>query len=270
MIVQPQIALLTLHGKAGQIAPVFKAAFGSDVVLTTDFNTDLLGSFTGEPPRQKTAQECAFEKANLGITLTGLNAGIGSEGSFGPSPYGFGTFNQELIAYIDLKHNWRVVGRFSGPIAVKSVDITAIKEAEHFLATVPEGQGLVIKMLNNAHHLVKGLSAADVAIMLPNWLLNGALNISYDLRAHQCPARQSHIVKAAENLVARLQSMCPSCNAPDFWPDQFETGLPCEWCETPTEKIKSRTAHCQYCLHSETYSVVESFAQPDFCPRCNP
>ena len=275
MTVKKHIGLLTLHGKAGQIAPAFMSSFASNLVLTTDFDTDLLGSFTGEPPRLKTPQECAIEKASLAADLTSLDAGIGSEGSFGPGPYGLGIMNRELIAYVDTALGFKVLGQFNGPILVKGLEVNAderkqLEEAELLLSQVPAGQGLVLQLADNLSVQQKGLSVDEVRSMLPHWLAQGTVKLSYDLRAHQCPARQVHIIKAAQNLVERLKCECPKCSTPGFWPEHYETGLPCELCNTPTEKIKHRIAKCQHCLHTDIYQEAEAFAQPDYCPRCNP
>ena len=270
MSIVNRIALLTLHGKLEQIAPVFAKSLNAIVELTTQFDTDTLGTFTGEPPRLKSPEECALEKAQLAIKLTGLNAGLGSEGSFGPGPYGFGTFNRELIAYVDAINGYQVIGHFTGPIIVKTIDVKQREDAKVFLDEVPKNQGLVLQLTDDLSKVKKGLTVDDVQNELEQWLKQGTVRLSYDLRAHQCPARQVHISKAASNLVERLLCVCPACQAPGFWPDRYETGLPCELCHTATNKIKTRIAQCGHCDHTQMNPVAEAYAQPDFCPRCNP
>tara|TARA_R110002126_G_scaffold12196_18_gene53209 strand:- start:2464 stop:2820 length:357 start_codon:yes stop_codon:yes gene_type:complete len=73
--------MLTRHDKGRLIAPALNQ-LGWQLTELNSFDTDSLGSFAGEYPRFMTAQECAFRKAALAAELSGLDIGLGSEGSF--------------------------------------------------------------------------------------------------------------------------------------------------------------------------------------------
>lgn len=66
-----RIGLLTRHGKQRIIAPLMDRHLGARLVHTDDFDTDSLGSFSGETPRTMSALECATHKARLACELTG-------------------------------------------------------------------------------------------------------------------------------------------------------------------------------------------------------
>ena len=81
-----QVALLTQHGKERVIAAALEPALGCRVERVAGYDTDLLGTFTRDIPREGTKLEAARKKARLGMELAGLPLGIASEGAFGPDP----------------------------------------------------------------------------------------------------------------------------------------------------------------------------------------
>ena len=95
------IAIATLHGKAGALAPAF-AAVGVRLVPADDVDTDALGTFSGEIPRRLPPLDTAIEKARLGMRATGLPLGLATEGSFGPDPVlGFVPLHREIAVLVD-------------------------------------------------------------------------------------------------------------------------------------------------------------------------
>jgi hypothetical protein len=101
-------------------------------------------------------------------------------------------------------------------------------------------------------------------------LAKGDIRLSYDLRAHLSPERQSHIIKAADDLWQRLNSLCLACHTPGFWPDKAVPGLPCEACGSATGLTLQKQASCQRCQHSMVHNVAQRYADPQYCPECNP
>lgn len=86
-------ALLTKHRKSQQLAPVLYD-IGIELVEIDFFDTDELGTFSGEIERKLSPKDCALIKAKKAVELTGLNVGLGSEGSFGGGPLaGFMNWN---------------------------------------------------------------------------------------------------------------------------------------------------------------------------------
>ena len=272
-----QFALLTRHGKETIFAPLLAAQLGASLILTQDFDTDQLGTFSGDVERQLNPKDCALKKAQLACELTGLNLGLGSEGSFGPSPYGFGTANHELVACVNQQEGWSVVGHHYNFSSARRQTISSAPDLYRFVEQTPPNQGLLLRC---SAGIAKGLHGVDeIEACLKDWFGNYALlgsafaqelTISDDLRAHQCPERRENIHKAMENLIARLLTPCPSCRTPGFWPDHVHSGLPCRSCGTPTHSIKARTARCAHCNTEQTYPVSETAADPGLCPLCNP
>ncbi len=274
---QQHFGLLTRHGKENVIAPLLAQHLNASLTVTGNFDTDNLGTFSGEVKRELTPKECAFKKAVLATELTGLSLGLGSEGSFGASAYGFGVFNQELITCYDRENNWSVTGCYAGFSSARSQIIENIKMLDDFLTATPPDQALTLK---STTQLEKGIYGADNIRNILNSKFGESLNhteklqepitVSYDLRAYHCPERRIHIAKACENLIERLKAICPECKTPGFWPDKSIAGLTCCGCGAPTKCTKARIATCTACNYSATYPTTETFAKQDFCDFCNP
>jgi hypothetical protein len=81
-----RIVLTTKHEKSLAIAPPFQEILGANV-SECPFDTDLLGTFSGEVERVGSALDCVRNKCERGLDLLGGDLGIASEGSFGPHPY---------------------------------------------------------------------------------------------------------------------------------------------------------------------------------------
>lgn len=260
------VAMLTRHDKARLIAPAL-AQFGWQLTEIDSFDTDTLGTFAGEQTRFMTAQECAFRKAALAADLSGLNIGIGSEGSFSVGPFGIGTYNLELICCVNVTAGWAVTGRFYGPSLARQWQIADGQALQQALADVEPDQHLV---LQQGSYLKKALTAAQAHNLALLRLAQGDVTLSYDLRAHLSPERRFHIQQAADDLARRLQHCCPHCATPGFWPDKAIPGLPCEACGVPTSLTRYRQAVCQRCDFMATEPVAATHASQQYCQECNP
>lgn len=261
-----QAAILTQHDKARLIAPILHR-LGWQLSELSSFDTDALGSFSGERPRFMSPYECALRKAAIAAELSGTDIGIGSEGSFSPGPYGLGTFNLELLCCVNVAAGWAVTGRFYGPSLAQQWHISTPAQLQQALEKVSAGQFLLVQQGNV---IVKGLSNAEALQQALPLLANGAVSLSYDLRAHLSPERQRHIVSAAEDLLLRLNSLCPACDTPGFWPDKTVPGLPCQACGSATGLTLEKQACCQRCQHRVAQRVAQHYADPQYCQECNP
>lgn len=261
-----QVALLTRHDKARLIAPTLSQLHWQ-VSEIQSFDTDALGSFSAERPRFMSPAECALRKAAIAAELSGLDIGLGSEGSFSPGPYGLGTYNLELLCCVNIAQGWAVIGRFYGPSMAQQWQLTDLTQLEQALLQVPAGQHL---LLQQGQRIDKALTAAQAYQLGSTLLAQGALTLSYDLRAHLSPERQIHITNAAADLQQRILSLCPACNTPGFWPDKAIPGLPCAACATATSLTLHKVACCQRCQFSTTHEVAARYADPQYCPECNP
>ncbi|WP_372624924.1 DUF6671 family protein [Arsukibacterium sp.] len=260
------VAMLTRHDKARLIAPALRP-LGWQLTELDSFDTDSLGSFAGEYPRFMTAQECAFRKAALAAELSGLDIGLGSEGSFSVGPFGIGTYNLELICCVNVAEGWVVTGRFYGPSLARQWQLKDAAALELALADIEPEQHL---LLQQGDYLKKALTVSQAHNLALLRLANGDVTLSYDLRAHLSPQRRVHIQQAADDLARRLQSDCPRCATPGFWPDKALPGLPCEACGTPTNLTRQRQARCIKCDHTTTTAVAALHASQQYCQECNP
>ena len=260
------VAMLTRHDKARLIAPVL-SQFGWQLTEIDSFDTDTLGSFAGGQSRFMTAQECAFRKAALAAELSGLDIGIGSEGSFTVGPFGIGTYNLELICCMNVSAGWAVTGRFYGPSLAQQWLLKDAESLQQALADIEPDQYLVLQQGNYLKKALTAVQAHNLALLRFSY---GEVTLSYDLRAHLSPERRFHIQQAADDLARRLQHLCPQCATPGFWPDKALQGLPCEACGVATSLTRQRQAVCQRCGYTETEPVAASHASQQYCQECNP
>jgi len=84
-----KVVIATKHHKEKFIAPLFENELGVKCFVPYDFDTDVLGTFSGEVDRKDTAFETVKKKCLLAMEQTNCDLGIASEGSFGPHPIVF-------------------------------------------------------------------------------------------------------------------------------------------------------------------------------------
>jgi len=278
MVSQPQLpyrgsraVLLTRHGKGPPIAAPLEQHLGVVVTVTDAFDTDRLGTFSGEVSRTMAAADCAAHKARLACELSGARWGLGSEGSFGAGPLGaLVTWNVELVAWYDSATGVTVLGRAAQASACREASVGSVAEAAEFLAAVPAGQGVIVE---HRAGITKGLRhRGDVERVLARHFVTSAapVRLCYDLRAHHAPERRAVIGTAAADLADRLQRFCPACRQPDFSPDRRQPGLPCRDCDAPTGETLCRVARCARCGFEQRYPALAETADPYYCAACNP
>lgn len=266
-----EVALLTRHGKEKILAPSLAAGLEVRLLHTDGYDTDRLGTFSGEVPRTLSPLACARKKAELACDLTGADIGLGSEGSYGGGPFGAVVpWNNEIVVWYDRVRDWQIVGRADGPTAAAKATFQDIDALLEFAADVEAGQGLILR---SGQSLVKGIvdtrALTQALEALPRADQTGPYTLEYDLRAHHSPEQRRRIGEAAENLLQRLQSLCPACARPGFWFDQTVLGLPCQACGSATERARCHVARCDACGH-EQQQAVAGLADPFYCPCCNP
>ncbi len=258
-------ALLTRHRKSQQLAPVLYD-IGIELVEIDFFDTDTLGTFAGEVERVLTPSECALEKAKKAAEMSGLNMGLGSEGSFGGGPLGgLMNWNQEIICLYQKEPELVVYASAEGPTAIRAIKADNIDELvskmsdfqlQRWIVRCPDG-------------ILKGLTQDEVAGIYQAPFTQWPVELEPDLRAMHSPLRQLMIQKAALNLAERIQSKCPQCDAIDFWPDEKAYGPACQQCGYPTNEVKALTSTCKSCGYRDTETVLVS-GDERFCDQCNP
>ena len=89
MFANRKLVITTQHEKERVLAPILEKFLGVTCVTPTKFNTDLLGTFSGEVPRKDDDMTTARKKCLIGMEELNCNLGVASEGSFGMHPSAF-------------------------------------------------------------------------------------------------------------------------------------------------------------------------------------
>jgi hypothetical protein len=273
-----QVALLTQHGKEHVIAPVLHSVLGCRVERVSGYDTDLLGTFSRDIPRDGTQVEAAREKARIGMEIACLPLGLASEGSFGPDPFtGILPWNIEVLIWIDKECDLEITAVAQGKTNLNHTLITHWEEAEAFARKTgfPEHQLVVRPEDENDIRIRKGIANWTDLQTAFSWALdtseNGCVFIETDMRAHANPTRMNNIRLAAEELAKKLSSTCPACGAPGYWIIERLTGLPCKGCGLPTHEIRAEVHGCCKCTHQVTHERADRMhADPSRCDYCNP
>lgn len=273
-----RVALLTQHGKERVIAPVLEPALGCKVELVSGFDTDLLGTFTRDKPRPGSQLDAARRKARKGLELSGLKAGLASEGSFGLDPYaGLYPWNVELLLWVDDTLGLEVTGVAQGPARSGHTTVRQWDELRKFATQQAFPSHHLVLRPNDEHdpRIRKNIQTeADLAAAFEACLAesdHGAVFTELDLRAHANPTRMALIEQAAVDLSMKLRSLCPACSAPGYWVAAKQPGLPCKACLSPTSDHRSELWSCMKCAHQDVRLRTDRMlADPSQCPRCNP
>jgi hypothetical protein len=273
-----QVAFLTQHGKEALLAPMLHEALGCRVIRAEGYDTDRLGTFSGEIPRLQSQWQTVRHKARIGMDLLGTPLGLASEGAFVPDPFGgLLPWNVELLIWIDDERALEVVGVAQGParsmhrsLSNEHELLAFAKEAgfpEHQLMMRPEGVAhpKVRKGLADQGALQSAFAACQrESPQTRVWVEN-------DLRAFCNPTRQAMIVRAAQDLVDKLRTPCPACQRPGYSVKERQSGLPCQACALPTALPKALVWRCEGCGHQEVKAAgLARHADPSRCDHCNP
>lgn len=270
-----KVVLVTNHGKEMAIAPVLEQELGVKVEVLTNFNTDDLGTFTGEIERSDNQLNTAKSKAQQAFQFTDAEIAIASEGSFAAHPSAF--FIQadfELIYWIDRLYDIESVGQYiTTETNFSKLEFQRAKEAHEFAAKAgfPEHGIIVSCEENRVKKFRKGIQNQTQLNEAIDWALkNNNAFIETDMRAHMNPTRMKAIEKASHQLVEQLKSVCPQCHFPAYQITQKEAGLPCSNCLFPTRLIKANIYSCKHCKHEERRITTDTLADPMYCDNCNP
>ena len=274
--------LATMHQKQQAIAPLLEPELGIKVVVPTDFNTDVFGTFTREIERPGTQIAAAKLKATKALELTGEKLAIASEGSFAPHPYlPYIYSNREIVILIDRENDLEIIGEeFSLETNFNHQVAEEIQQAYDFArkSGFPE-HGLVIsyrQIVKDSSEIIKGITTKEKLIEAWNWALHnspdGKVYLETDMRAHYNPTRMKNISKATANLLSKIKNHCPQCHIPGFDITQRIKGLPCGMCGMPTSLVNSVIYQCQKCSYSQEklFPDGREFADPGQCMYCNP
>lgn len=262
----PKAVLLTKHQKAQSIAPVL-SQLGFTIEEFSEFDTDTLGTFSGETERTQTPRECALKKAQKACELTESDIGLGSEGSFGGGPMpGFMNWNSEILCFYQKPSETIIYAFAEGPTPVNNLEANSLAEFQAKSNKLP-GQHWILR---GDKDIRKGLNNNHIEELIQSGHLRLPFKLEPDLRAMYCPERQTMITKAAEDLAKRLISPCPQCQKVDFVVKDREKGLACGLCGLPTNDIKYHIKRCDHCGFEVKGASEKSAADPSNCGFCNP
>lgn len=273
-----KIALLTQHGKESLLAPILGEGLGASLHRVEGFDTDTLGTFTRERPRQGSQLEAAARKAELALDLSDSEWGLGSEGAFHLDPYlSLLPWNTEMLVLIERRTGHRITALAHAKAQSINLDVkgwealvAAAERAgfpQHHLVLRgdgPDGPVLAkgVACLQGLRKVFQRAHAADP---------ERTLHVENDLRAHTNPTRQTVIRQAGLDLVRRFQCRCPQCQAPGFGLLRAEPGAPCASCGTPTRMPRAEVWSCPSCGHEGLKPRPQPVvADPQRCDVCNP
>jgi hypothetical protein len=266
-----RLCLLTRHAKLGAVAPALAMA-GYTVESLEAFDTDRLGTFSGEVERQGSMREAALAKARMACELGGSRFGLGSEGSFGGDPFlGISAWGRELLVWWDADSGYAVEGFAQGPETNwRACEVADVGAALRFAEAVGFPTHGVIVGRPGEPWMDKDCTMIEALLArVEQGLATGPVALQTDMRAHRNPTRMAMIRRAAEALAARLSTPCPACLAPGFAPLQAVPGAPCEACGTPTGVPRAELWACPLCTYRDERPLAQR-APPERCGLCNP
>lgn len=273
-----KLVIATMHGKERVIAPLLEKELGVTCILPEHFNSDSLGTFTGEKEREDDPLTTARKKCMLAMELTGCDLGIANEGSFGPHPslYFIGS-DDEFILFIDKKNNLEIVAReISTDTNFSYKEIHNEEELLDFATQVSfPSHGLILRKSRESNNaIVKGIT--DPIILLDTYKSMVSkytvICVETDMRAMYNPTRMRVIEKVTKKLIEKIKSCCPKCQTPGFGIIDVKSGLKCSLCGSPTRSILAHIYQCKHCGFSEEkmYPHQKQTEDPMYCDRCNP
>jgi len=272
------LLIATKHEKEKVISPILEKALGVKCIVAPNFDTDELGTFTGEVERKDDPITTARNKCLLAMQLAECDMAIASEGSFGSHPYiPFVRADDEILLFIDKKNDLEIVVReLSTETNFNGCEIKSEKELRDFAdAALFPTHGLIVrKQKDDYSEIKKGISDWETLIEVYRHFskLNGHAYIETDMRALYNPTRMKIIERAAQKLAEKINSQCPECNYPGFGVMDIKEGLPCELCNFPTRSTLSFIYICQKCAYrkEEKYPNGKTKEDPRYCDVCNP
>lgn len=273
-----KLLIATKHGKEKVIAPLLEKQVGVICLTNNLFDTDLLGTFSGEIERKLPVIETLKQKCFLAAEKHNCDLIVASEGSFGSHPSLFFTAaDDELILLLDLKNNIEIIARelsiatnFDGAEITTQQELLAFAEKSLFpshallLKSSEKNPEVVFKAIQNEVDLLKKFTQLKVNF--------STVYVETDMRAHLNPSRMKVIEKATQKLVDKMQSCCPNCKTPGFDVSEVKQGLPCELCKLPTSSTLSFVYQCKKCAFQTEmkFPHKKEYEEPTFCDYCNP
>ena len=273
-----KLIIATKHEKEKVIAPLLEKALGVSCFIDGNFDTDLLGTFTGEIERELDPLATARRKCLMAMELNNCDLAVASEGSFGPHPsMFFASADDEFLIFIDKKNSLEIIERelstatnFSGKEIKTEAELMKFADSVKF-----PSHGLILRKAKDEYNgIIKGITDTDRLKEGFNKLLHEfkSVYVETDMRALYNPSRMKVIEAATQKLVTKLNSLCPQCSTPGFGITDVKKGLECSLCGSPTNSTLSHIYVCQHCQYTkeELYPNKKTTEDPMYCDYCNP
>ena len=273
-----ELLIATRHGKEQVIRPILENSLGVHSIVSSDFDTDLFGTFTGEVSRADSPVDTLRKKCLYGMEQTGADLAVASEGSFGPHPHLYMlTADEEWIILIDKKNDLEIIAReistdtnFNGQYVDSFTSLLSFAESASF-----PSHGLILRdQKEGVKEIVKGI--CDTAVLSYHFermhRLYQKVYVETDMRAMHNPTRMQVIEKVTYKLVEKIHRCCPACGIPGFDIGEVIRGLPCSNCTSPTRSVKTLVYTCKKCAHQEFVHHPDDKEREDpmYCDYCNP
>ena len=266
------------HRKEQVIQPLLESQLYLNAFVIAGLDTDQFGTFTGEIQRKDTPLETARKKCRWAMDQFGFDLAVASEGSFGPHPAAFLLpSDEEWVVLIDQKNQLDIFARalsletnFQQAICRTIEELTQWAEKVYF----PSHAIILSSHDVSASEIVKGINNTQTLLSVGRKFLDkyGLIYAQTDMRAMCNPMRLKVIEAATKTLTKKALSLCPVCQWPGFDVTEYQEGLPCAWCGTPTQEILCTVSECLKCGHQllKHFPNQKTVANPGYCNYCNP
>ncbi len=268
--------IATKHQKETVIAPKLFEYFGIESIVSSNFDTDQFGMFTGQIKREISPYDTAKRKCDLARDQFGYDLVLASEGSFFMQ-YGFIRVNHELLLLKDYLNEIEIIADVtSQETNFNQKKIKIISELHDFLTSINFPKNAVILSFyeEEKKKFFKDISQiSQLEKILKDKLESGIeVYIETDMRAMNNPIRMKVISEAADKMISKMQSNCPHCYYPGFSVYSYEKGLPCEICNFPTNAILIEIYKCKNCDYQKKVEFPhgKKYQEAMFCDVCNP
>lgn len=272
-----KLIIATKHEKEKVIAPLLENNLGVTCIINENFDTDILGTFSGEVERELDPISTLRKKCLLAMQASNCDLGVASEGSFGAHPsIFFAPADDEFLILIDKQNNLEIIAReLSMETNFNSMDVETEKDLLDFAKSVKfPTHGLILRTTEKKPLIIKGITDRTFLIKSFRKLINisNIISVETDMRAMYNPTRMAVIEKVTKKLIDNANSCCSNCNTPGFNITEIKKGLECSLCGLPTKSTLSYIYKCQNCEYKEEklYPHKKTNEDPMYCDFCNP
>lgn len=272
-----RILIATKHRKEEVIAPLLAENLGVECLVSESFDTDALGTFTGEVERKGSPLSTARNKCLGAMELYDCDLGLASEGSFGSHPaLLFVPADEELLIFIDKQHDLEIVASvLSTETNFQNAEVQTEEQLLEFAerAQFPS-HALILRTTKSAdQEIIKGIT--DWGHLKEAFhhfrQVQGSVYVETDMRAMYNPSRMKVIREATQKLLEKIKSCCPECDAPGFGVAESRAGLPCSCCSSPTRSTLSYLYKCRKCAFTKEEQYPHGKKEDAmYCDWCNP